>query len=487
MSAAQANIIIVGLGPGSVDDLSLKAWRTLENASTVYLRTTEHPCVPQLPQAASYHSFDYLYQSVESFEEVYATITQKISDAAARGETIVYAVPGDPLVGESTVTRLLKSAEEMDLSVEIINGISFIEPMLAQMGIDALDGLQIVDGLTIAGMHHPPINPDFPALLAQVYSRDVASNVKLTLMNQYPDEFTVHLIHGAGTDEAQVETLPLYEIDRSEKIKHLTSLYLPALGGMSSFEAFQEVIAHLRAPEGCPWDRKQTHQSLRPYLLEETYEVLEALDDDDPEELYKEMGDLLLQIVLHTQVAIDEGEFYMTDVLRYVNEKMIRRHPHVWGDVEVAGDTSKVLSNWEKIKQEEHETNGNQRKSILDSVPKAAPSLLVASKYQAKAAQVGFDWADVGGVQDKIREEMDEIFTAESDAERAKEIGDLLFVLVNWLRWLGIDDPESLMREVNAKFYRRFHYIEEHVQKPLEEHTLAEMDVLWDEAKAQGL
>jgi len=483
-------LTIIGLGPGSVDDLSRRAWRILENASEVYLRTKEHPCVPELPQSATYHNFDDLYQSADEFEQVYTTIAEKLINTAKNGD-VVYAVPGDPLVGESTVTRILDAAKTENIAVEIVNGISFIEPMLAQIGVDALDGLQILDGLTVAAMYHPPINPDFPTLLAQVYSRDVASNVKLTLMNQYPDEFTVHLIHGAGTDGMQVETIPLYEIDRSQHIQHLTSLYLPAMGGMSSFESFQEVIAHLRSPEGCPWDRKQTHQSLRPYLLEETYEVLEALDNDDPDELYKEFGDLLLQIVLHTQVAIDDGEFYMTDILRYVNEKMIRRHPHVWGEVDVAGDPNKVVSNWEQIKQQEHKSNGNERKSILDGVPKAAPSLLVTNKYQAKAAKVGFDWTDVSGVEDKIREELEEIFSAQSDEEKTKEIADLLFVLVNWLRWLGVDDPESLMREVNAKFYRRFTYIEEQVaakaEKPLEEHSLEEMDALWDEAKAQGL
>src|SRR5262249_55893867 len=162
-----------------------------------------------------------------------------------------------------------------------------------------------------AAMHHPPINPDSPALLGQVYSRDLASDLKLTLMNQYPDEFEVKLIHAAGTPEALVETVPLFEIDRSDHIKHLTALYLPALGGKASFEAFQEVIAHLRAPEGCPWDRKQTHLSLRKYLLEETHEVLEALDAEDMPALVEELGDLLLQIGLHAQIATDDGEFRM--------------------------------------------------------------------------------------------------------------------------------------------------------------------------------
>ncbi|MBL8120669.1 MAG: nucleoside triphosphate pyrophosphohydrolase, partial [Anaerolineae bacterium] len=335
---------------------------------------------------------------------------------------------------------------------------------------------------------HPPINPDFPALLGQVYSREVAGNVKLTLMNQYPDEFPVVLVHGAGTDAPVVERVPLYEIDRSEHIQHMTSLYVPALGNMSSFEQFQEIIAHLRAPEGCPWDREQTHLSLRRYLLEEAHEVLEALDAEDSDALYKEMGDLLLQIVLHTQIAIDEGEFKMPDVLANVNRKMINRHPHVFGDAE-AKTAGEVLSNWERLKQAEHAAEGVKRESILDGVPKGLPALMQAHQLQEKAAKVRFDWDAIEPVIAKVREELDEVLAAETDANRAEEIGDLLFVVANWARWLKVE-PETALRETNAKFYRRFRYVEEGLAaqgKSVKQATLAEMDVLWDAAKAEGL
>lgn len=483
-------ITIVGLGPGSIDDLSLKAWRTIEKSDTLYLRTKRHPCVSELPNGVKLISFDEVYDSQEKFDDVYATIATRIIDAAKDQGDVVYAVPGDPLVGEATVTRLLAAADEASIDVEIINGISFIEPMLAQIGMDALDGLQLLDALSVAEAYHPPINPEMPALLAQVYSPSVASNVKLTLMNQYPDEFMVKLIHGAGVDDMVVEDVPLYEIDRSDHIDVLTSLYVPALGELTSFEAFQNIIAHLRAPEGCPWDRKQTHKSLRPFLIEEAYEVLETLDNDDPEELVGELGDLLLQIVLHTQIAIDDGEFYMSDIMRTVNEKMIRRHPHVWGDVDVQGDPNQVTTNWDEIKKAEKTDNGQEMTSILGEIPKQLPSLLVSHRYQHKAAKVGFDWDDVGGVEAKAQEEFDEILEAESDEERIKEIGDLMFVLVNWLRWLGVDDPETLMREANAKFYRRFFYVEQQANqngKSLSDFSLDEMEAWWVEAKSKGL
>jgi tetrapyrrole methylase family protein / MazG family protein len=484
-------ITIVGLGPGPADDLTRRAWDALSKARAVYLRTSRHPCVPDLPQGPEYHSFDALYDSAQDFAQVYETIASEVLKAAQEGD-LVYAVPGDPWVGESTTSRIIEEAQKAGIHTQVISGISFIEPMLALIGVDGMDSLQVLDGLAVAAMHHPPINPDAPALLGQVYSKKVASDVKLTLMNQYPDDFQVKLIHGAGTPDAVVEALPLYEIDRSAHIQHLTSLYVPPLGGMSSFERFQEIIAHLRAPEGCPWDRKQTHESLRPFLLEEAFEVLETIDAGDWDALAEELGDLLLQIVLHTQIATEAGEFYMADVLRHVNEKMIRRHPHVWGEV-TADNPDQVVRNWEALKQQEKATrgeNGALRESLLDGLPKGLPALMQSQKYQQKAAKVGFDWTDFADVTAKIQEELDEIGAAENDDERFEEVGDLLFMIVNWARHLGIDDPESALRAANAKFYRRFHHIEQAVAErggKLQDYSLAELDALWDEAKALGL
>lgn len=458
----------------------------MQDADALYLRTNRHPAVAELPTTEQYISFDDIYEAHSRFDDVYAQITARLLDAARRGESPVYAVPGDPLVGEATVTRLLPLAAQANLPVEIIHGLSFIEPCLAQLQIDALDGLQILDALEIAAAYHPLTNPALPALLAQVYSRGVASDLKLTLMNQYPDTFPVKLLHAAGTDAALVEALPLYEIDRSPHIGVMTALFLPQLDALSSFQSLQNIIAQLRSPAGCPWDRKQTHQSLRPFLIEEAYEMLEALDTSDPAALCEEMGDLLLQIALHTQIAVDEGEFQMADVLRQLNQKLIRRHPHIYADVEVAGDSDKVARNWEDIKRAEKATLAGSSRSILDGIPKMAPALLVAYRYSARVAKVGFDWEDVQGVIAKAHEEWGEIFSAESDAARALEIGDLIFVLANWLRWLGVDDPESLMRSINAKFYQRFRYVEEQALArglALSDMSLAQLEAWWQQAK----
>jgi tetrapyrrole methylase family protein/MazG family protein len=180
------SLTIIGLGPGSIEDLSLKAWRKLESAEHVYLRTERHPSVPDLPKKPRYESFDRLYEKNEKFEEVYAAIVAHLLEAAKSGE-VIYAVPGDPLVGETTTKLLIPACKEAGISLEIINGISFIEPMLRVLGIDAFDGLQILDAMEIAVMHHPPINPEYPALIGQVYSRMIANDLKLVLMNQYPD------------------------------------------------------------------------------------------------------------------------------------------------------------------------------------------------------------------------------------------------------------------------------------------------------------
>jgi tetrapyrrole methylase family protein / MazG family protein len=467
-------LTIVGLGPGHIDDLSRRAWRTLENARTVYLRTEHHPSVPHLPQNARYMGLADAQDGVERVLE-----TAKLDD-------VVYAVPGDPLVGDTTVTRLIALATDAGLTVRIVNGISFVEPALKLLGVSALDGLQVLDGAAVASMHHPPINPDTPALLAHI-SRENVSQLKHVLLNQYGEDFEIVLLHGIGTDEAQSEPLHLVDLDQHEGTDAI--LFVPALGGMSSFQRFEEIIAHLRAPEGCPWDKKQTHESLRPYMIEEAYESLEAIDNGDWQALSEELGDVLLQVVLHTQIAVGNGEFRMTDVLRQINNKLIRRHPHVWGTTQVDG-AEQVLANWDTLKKQEHAEKGTVRESLLDGVPKGLPALMQAYQYRQKAAKIGFDWEKIEDVTAKVHEEIGEIISAKDSDHIFEEVGDLLFVLVNWAHWLGVKDPESALREANAKFYRRFRYIEEHLPQNgnvEEKHSLDQLDALWNEAKANGL
>lgn len=481
-------LTIVGLGPGSPEDLTRRVWAALESAQTVILRTERHPCVPDLPVAKRPISCDDLYEKHASFTDVYDAIVARVIEFAKVGD-VLYAVPGDPMIGEATTAMLRAAAASAGVAVEILPGVSFIEPSLALVGVDAIDGVQLHDALMLGSMHHPQLNPDYPALISQVYSQAVASDLKLTLMNQYPDEFPVTLIHAAGSTEPLIEPVALYEIDRSRHISHLTSLFLPALGAMSSFEQFQDIIAHLRAPEGCPWDKEQTHESLRRYIVEETHEVLDAIDREDWAALAEELGDVLLQVVLHTQIAIDDGEFKMSDVLRSVNQKMIRRHPHVFGDT-AAENAEQVVTNWEMIKQREKAESGTTAPvSMLDSIPVSLSPLSQSYKLQHQAGKVGFDWPNIVPVAEKLREELDEFLSAETAEERLKELGDILFVVVNLGRHVGIDDPETALRLTNRKFRTRFQAVERAVAasgRPWQSFVLDELDAFWNAAKSLG-
>lgn len=253
---------------------------------------------------------------------------------------------------------------------------------------------------------------------------------------------------------------------------------------MDEFDRLVEIMARLRGPDGCPWDAQQTHESLRPYLLEEAYEVLETIDEGDLRRLAGELGDLLLQVVFHAQLAADAGLFDIQDVCRKISDKLQYRHPHVFGEVTVSG-ADEVLTNWERLKRAEDEHQ--ERESALDGVPAHLPALQQADELQKKAAKVGFDWQDYLGPLAKIEEELKEAQAAENPAEAAHEIGDLLFAVCNYARFLKID-PESALRQANRRFSRRFRSVEAQAKaqgRKLAQMTLPEMDVLWEHAKAE--
>ncbi len=299
-----------------------------------------------------------------TFDEVYAAITQKILELGRRAEGVIYAVPGHPFVAEATCPEIARLARPEGLALRIVEGLSFLEPTFSALGLDPYPRLTLFDALTLGAAHVPAFAPDLPVLIAQIYSRLVASEVKSTLTAIYPDEHPVKLVHNAGTKDQIVEELALYEIDRSEHIGLLTALYVPSLGEGTSLEAFQEIVAHLRAPNGCPWDREQTHESLRKHMLEESYEAIGAIDSGDFAAMREEFGDLLLQIMLNSQIASEEGEFTLNDVVKGIYDKIIRRHPHVFGDAKVNG-VDGVLANWEKLKEKERKGEGKARQRVV--------------------------------------------------------------------------------------------------------------------------
>lgn len=475
-------ITIVGLGPGNGRSLTREAWDFLTHTQTLYLRTSRHPAVADLPANVVCHSFDAIYDTAVSFEAVYSHIVDTLI-GHGREQDVVYAVPGHPFVGESTVTQLVARAQTEGIPLHIVAGLSFVDVSLTAVGYDALDGLQIFDALDLAQAYYPPVNPDLPLLLGQVYSRMVASELKLNLMAIYPDEHPVQLIHGASTDQEKVEAIPLYEIDRSPHINHLTTLFVPPLPQSASLTTLAETVAKLRSPEGCPWDQEQTAQSLRAGFLEEASEVLDAIDADDPEELCEELGDMLYHLLMQAQIASEEELFSLSDVIAGIDAKLKRRHPHVWGDWQVA-DSDEVVRNWELLKKQE---KAQSRPSILDGVPQALPALAKAQKVQQKVAKVGFDWADISEVYAKLQEEVAELLAAPTAVEQQDELGDVLFVVANLAKWLQID-AETALREAINKFTARFRLVEQLAaaqQQQLADLSLAELDQLWQAAKEQ--
>ncbi|OZM55838.1 nucleoside triphosphate pyrophosphohydrolase [Lottiidibacillus patelloidae] len=479
------SIKIIGLGAGDEQQITLGTLRILKEAEALYLRTKEHPVVPYLEtEGVHYCSYDNIYEENKAFEDVYATIAEKLL-SEAETKDIVYAVPGHPMVAESTVQLLLEEGKKRGYKINIAGGQSFLDTLFTALKIDPNDGCQFVDGTVLKRnelqvRHH--------IIISQVYDAFIASEVKLTLMELLPDDYEVKIVTAAGSMEEKIETVKLHELDRAVTLSNLTSVYVPPVKKEEvlyrNFEFLRQTIATLRGPNGCPWDKEQTHETLKKYLIEESYEVLEAIDEQDDDHLIEELGDVLLQVLLHAQIGEDDGYFSIDDVIKNLSEKMIRRHPHVFADVKLQTE-EQVVENWQKIKNREKKNASDY--SHLSGVNKSLPGLLKAYAIQKKAAKVGFDWPNVVDAWEKVREEVTEfheVFQQDYD-KQVEEIGDLLFAIVNVTRFLKID-PEIAINSCIRKFEKRFHFIEENAKKSgvkLEDMSLEEMDNLWNQAK----
>jgi tetrapyrrole methylase family protein / MazG family protein len=484
-------IEILGLGAGDLEQLPVGVYKKLLNASQLFLRTKEHPVVLELEkEGLTYSSFDSIYEKHDQFEEVYEEIAETLLQNA-ESEAIVYAVPGHPLVAERTVQLLLDYGPQKGVKIIIGGGQSFIDPLLASLKIDPIEGFQLLDG---TALNKEQLQIDQHIIVSQVYDQFVASNVKLTLMEKLPDDYQVYIVTASGSSHEVIEKVPLYELDRNVSVNNLTSVYIPPVKEeqilLKNFSKLREIIAELRSPTGCPWDREQTHDSLKKYLIEETYEVIDAINSGDIDHLIEELGDVLLQVMLHAQIGEDDGYFSIDDIIEGISAKMIRRHPHVFGNAQ-ADNAEEVVRNWQEIKKQE---KGESPSSLLDGVSMSLPNLLRAYDLQKKAAKVGFDWQEITPALEKVKEELEEFVNeldgTEAGMVRAKgEFGDLLFAFVNVARFLKIH-PEEALFETNEKFTRRFRYVEEKVKdsgRTFEEHTLEQLDQYWDEAKLKGL
>jgi tetrapyrrole methylase family protein/MazG family protein len=514
-------ITLIGLGAGDAETLSRGAERALREASArqangtgaLFLRTARHPVVDTLQVwGLNFETFDALYAAAPDFQTVYAEIAARVLAGAQRLGAdgapfpVAFAVPGHPLFGEDSVRRIRAGAEAAGIETRLVSSGSFVEAALTAAGVSLADGCDVRDALTLLPSDQVDRDGSRTSgradvsrglLLYQVFDTASASHAKLCLMRDYPDDWEVALIRWAGVaGREEVRRIPLFRLDR-EPADHLTTVYVPPLPPSlrrPDFASLVGVMARLRAPDGCPWDREQTHTTLKRYFIEETYEVLEAIEANDPDLLCEELGDALLQVVFHAQLASEEGVFIMDDVTARIVEKLVRRHPHVFGTVEVSG-SDEVLRNWEQIKRaEKTDRDASWRESVLDGVPKGLPALMQAMEISRRAVKVGFEWDRFVDVLAKLDEEIAELKAelAHEDPDRDAvfaEIGDLLFTVVQIARWQRAD-PEDALRTMLARFSARFRYIEQRAReqgRPLTDMTLAEMDALWNEAKARGL
>ena len=489
-------ITIVGLGPGAVGHLSLETMGLLQNCAQVILRTAVHPTVAELEkQNVKFTSCDDLYEKAASFEEVYNSVVERVLAAAHNGD-VVYAVPGSPLVAEKTVVLMRTAAKAQGIKLAVVTS------------------------------KKPPL------MITQVYSQMVASDLKIALMDVLPDEYEIYFLRNLGLPDEECRPIKLFELDRQPNIDHLTSAYIPPMAegaedtvfekvddaeavpsiitfgeddddfaeegeeegyaedflpeaGFDDFDIqpLADVMRTLREPDGCPWDREQTHKSIRSNMIEEVYEYLEAVDADDFDGMREELGDVLMQVVFHARMAQEAGRFDLQDVIDEVTDKLIRRHPHVFGDTHV-DNSDEVLVNWEAIKKQEKQ----ERKHVLDGVSQGLPALLRAYKLQSKAAKVGFDWQDSESVWAKVQEELGELQEALQAGDKAaaeSELGDVLFAVVNYARHNGIE-PEVALDGTNNRFASRFNYVEKQVEasgKTWQDFTLNELDEFWNQAK----
>jgi tetrapyrrole methylase family protein/MazG family protein len=386
MSAATTGIIVTGLGPGDPELRTVGAQRALDAAEHIILRTRIHPGLDDLAADPRVTDCDDLYESAGDFGELYSAIAERVLNAARLGQNVVFAVPGHPRIGEKSVPLIEAGARDLGIAVKVQDAVSFFDAAAGAVQIDPLaQGLQVADAEQLAAtVNADPfasgqlgIDPTRPLLVGQLYNRDLASAVKIALSRVYPDVYSVMLVKAAGVlGDQSLKEVRLHALDRHD-VDHLTSLWVPPMGALDDIRSpgsLTRIVAHLRAPGGCPWDREQTPQTLRNQVLEEAYEVVDAIDARDHGGLVEELGDLLLIIAMQAQIAEENGAFLLEDVFEGVNRKLIRRHPHVFGSSS-ATTSEAVIATWEGVKEIERAEKGDPpaKQNPIDRLPRAMP------------------------------------------------------------------------------------------------------------------
>ncbi|MBQ5695921.1 MAG: nucleoside triphosphate pyrophosphohydrolase [Clostridium sp.] len=478
-------IKIVGLGPGAPESLTIGAVEALENSKNLYFRTEKHPTVDYLKKRLeSFNTCDNYYEEGHSFDEVYSNIAKNIIKEYKKSGELVYAVPGHPLVAERSVVNLINLCKENDIEYKILPAVSFIDAMMDRLQIDPIEGLKVIDAFDIKNQI---LDKRIGTIITQVYNPLIASEVKLELLEYYNDETEIYYVRAAGIEgEESIRKIPIYELDMQEDIDYLTSVYIPKdVNNKKDFYDLIHTIEMLRGEDGCSWDREQTHESIKNSLLEEAYEVVEAIEDDNIDGLIEELGDVLLQVVFHSVIGKEDGYFNVSDVIETITNKMIYRHPHVFKN-KTDATSDEVLDSWDELKKKEK--NYETLTEEINGIAKTLPSLTKAHKVQKKVSKVGFDFENINEAVKKIEEEIREVLDVYKDNNREKiidEMGDLLFACVNLSRLLNVDEEEALNKSTK-KFIKRFKFIEDNILKQGKDFnnvTLDEMNTLWEDSK----
>ena len=478
----------MGLGPGGSDLVLPAARAAFEQTPVRFVRTARHPAVADLvAEGIELESFDDAYDTAADFEELYTGIVDALVAAAAEHGSVVYAVPGSPVVAERTVELLHDAARAGRVCVDVVPGLSFADAAWARLGVDPMaTGARVVDG---RALDLTTLGGSTPLLIAQCDDPLVLGDIKLALLERLPVDTLVTVVQRLGLPDEHVEELALVELDRAVVPDHLTAVFVAgeifsAAGELARLLALAE---RLRGPGGCAWDAEQTHHSLTRYLLEESYEVVEAVErlpaqapeGVDPDDaayaaLADELGDLLYQVVFHAVLAEEAGAFDMADVARGIHDKLVRRHPHVFGDVE-ASTSDAVMANWEQIKKAEKGVE-----SIVAGITPGLPSLLYSHKLLRKAASVGLDPGDAQVSLDRIETSVQALRDGDVDDTEAL-LGEMLAAAVALARSRGVD-TESALRGWAARFRQRFESMEQlAVARGLDLHELspASVEALW--------
>ncbi|GAB6168585.1 nucleoside triphosphate pyrophosphohydrolase [Clostridium carnis] len=478
-------IKIVGLGPGAPEALTIGTVKALEESDNIFFRTEKHPTVEYLRgKIKGFKTYDHFYEEGTSFDEVYENIAKDIIEKYKISGELIYAVPGHPLVAEKSVFNLIKLCDESKIEYKLLPAVSFMDAMMDSLKIDPIEGLKIIDAFD---MKNQILDKRIGTIITQVYNPLIASEVKLELLEYYNDDTEIYYVRAAGIKgQESIRRIPIYELDMQEDIDYLTSVYVPKdLKNKKDFNDLVQIIDKLRGENGCPWDMEQTHESIKNQLVEEAYEVVDAINNDDIDGVIEELGDVLLHVVFHGSIGNDDGYFNITDIIEAICNKMIYRHPHFFGG-ETVLTSGEVLDNWEELKKQEK--NFETISEEMNAVANSFPALIRAHKVQKKAAKVGFDWDNIEDTAEKVNEELKEVLEVYKTKNKEKikdEVGDLLFACVNVARFLGVDEEEALNSTIK-KFITRFSFIEKRaldLGKDLTKMTLEEMDELWNEAK----